>query len=112
MSIRHPLTTRALRLHCRSGVAVGPRAAKFSHTLLDEIPRLRRLRPAINASLDRVAAHDDQPRAQLGPKPAGRDQTDREIGQQAATDLGSKSDKQNQIRLQSAQVANSARWDW
>jgi hypothetical protein len=31
---------------------------------------------------------------------------------QAKTGLTSKSDKQNQIRLQSAQVANSARWDW
>ena len=30
----------------------------------------------------------------------------------AEPDTGSKSDKQNQIRLQSAQVANSARWDW
>jgi hypothetical protein len=48
---------------------------------LTRIPRLRRLRPAIDASLDRVAAHDDPPQARLGPKPARPDQTDREIGQ-------------------------------
>src|ERR1700738_2816651 len=48
---------------------------------LTRIPRLRPPRPASDASLDRVAAHDDPPRARLGPKPARPDQTDRAIGQ-------------------------------
>jgi hypothetical protein len=44
---------------------------------LDENSALRRLRPAIDASLDRVAAHDDPPQArhQFKPllSPPGRD---------------------------------------
>jgi hypothetical protein len=50
---------------------------------------------------------------------AGSDQTPqgeiRRIGKSAnhaEPDLGSESDKQNQIRLQSARAPNSARWDW
>jgi hypothetical protein len=79
-------------------LAVGPRTAKL-YALLDEIPRLKRLRPLSTprSTASRLTT--------IHPSPArtkARKGEIRRIGKSAnhaATDLGSKSDKQNQIRL-------------
>src|ERR1700676_3459823 len=86
-------------LRCRSGVACRLYTAK-SRALLDEVPRLRRLR----LSYRRLAR----------PRRGSRRSTTkiRRIGKSAnlaVTDPESKSDKQNQIRLQSTRRRRTVR---
>jgi hypothetical protein len=90
VSIRHhPLTTSSAQAALPERSCLLAHAPPSHTRSLTRIPRLTRLRPTIDASLDRVAAQDDPPRDRLGNQsPQGQIRRFGKSANQTATDLG------------------------